>query len=297
VPFLDEERHLPVFLASVDSQSRLPDRLLLVDDGSTDGSLEVASTFARGREYAEVVERPPQPRGADRLSGAAEYKAFQWAVARLGGAYDLLAKLDADLDLTPETFAELERRFEANERLGVAGVYLSVKSDDGRTLREPCPPYHVRGATKFYRRRCLEEISPVVPILGWDTIDETAARMRGWRSMSFTAPGGDPIHLRPVGGADGQLRAYRRWGACAWAAGFHPAWVALGAVRRAGRRPLLLGGASYLAGWALAAARRLPRAPADVRAHLRREQLSRIRRAVAGRDGSGDAGQLDQQPA
>ena len=51
---------------------------------------------------------------------------------------------------------------------------------------------HVHGATKFFRRACWEQISPVPPILGWDTIDESTARMRGWRTQSFAMPDGDP---------------------------------------------------------------------------------------------------------
>jgi hypothetical protein len=44
--------------------------------------------------------------------------------------------------------------------------------------------------------------------------------------------------------------------------------------------PRLQGGAHYVAGWAGAALRRAPRAEAEVRAHVRREQLRRIGRRL-----------------
>jgi len=52
------------------------------------------------------------------------------------------------------------------------------------------------------------------------------------------------------------------------------------------RRPYVLGGLSYIAGWGLAAARRVPRADPHVRAHCREEQRLRMRRAVASRLGT-----------
>ena len=46
VPVLNEAPFLPRFLASVAHQTRPPDRLVLVDDGSTDNSYEIAREFA-----------------------------------------------------------------------------------------------------------------------------------------------------------------------------------------------------------------------------------------------------------
>ena len=54
VSFLDEERVLPAFLGSVAAQTRPPDRLLLVDDGSRDGSAALAETFARRHDFASL---------------------------------------------------------------------------------------------------------------------------------------------------------------------------------------------------------------------------------------------------
>ncbi|MDQ6805452.1 MAG: glycosyltransferase family 2 protein [Actinomycetota bacterium] len=277
VPFLNEGLYLEGFLSSLERQTRPPDRLLLVDDGSEDASPDIASAFADGHPYASALRRPSRPPEDDRLAGAHEYQAFQWALGHLDGDCDVVAKLDADLELPPKSLATIEARLDSDPQLGIAGAYLSVRGRRGATVREHSPPYHVRGATKFYRRACLRDISPVPAILGWDTIDEAKARMLGWSTASFEVPGGDPIHLRPTGAADGSLRAFWRWGACAYAAGFHPLWVLLGAARRVAIRPPVIGGGAYLTGWVLAALRRPPRAEPRVRSYLRHEQLQRLR--------------------
>jgi biofilm PGA synthesis N-glycosyltransferase PgaC len=277
VPFLNEEAHLGVLLDSIERQSRPPERLLLVDDGSSDGSAEIVSRFASRHSFASSLARPPRPPARDRLATASEFEAFQWAAEQLDGEFDVVAKLDADIDLTPETLATVDREMTADEQLGIAGVYLSVAGPLGELIRERCPPYHVRGATKFYRRACLEEIAPIEAILGWDTIDELKARMHGWRTASFGVPGGDPVHLRPTGADGGSLRAFQRWGVCAYAAGAHPLWMLLGTARRVTDRPRVLGAAAYLGGWVLAVLRRQPRAEPAVRAQARREQLRLMR--------------------
>jgi poly-beta-1,6-N-acetyl-D-glucosamine synthase len=274
--FLDEEEHLERFLRSVAAQTRPPDRLLLVDDGSRDRSPEIAEAFAAGHPYAVAVRRPPRPPQRDRLAGAPELHAFQWTVDRLDGAFDVVGKLDADLDLAPALLETAERAFLADPRLGLTGAFLWSPGVDG-PRRDPTPAYHVRGATKLYRAACLRQISPLPAILGWDTIDEVHARKLGWRTESFDTPGAPTLHLRPTGTHDGLARGYRRWGECAWAYGSHPLHVAAVAVARMRRRPYVVGGLNYAAGWALAAARRRPRAGADVRAFCRAEQARRAR--------------------
>jgi len=280
IPFLNEEHYLGTLLESISSQSRQPDELLLVDDGSADDSASIATEFAAQHPYCRVLRRDARPSEQDRLARAAELVAFQWAVEKLVSPYEIVAKLDADLRLTPEVFAAVEDHFLEDPGLGLAGPFLSVVYPTGGIGRERCPPDHVRGATKFYRRECYEQIVPLPATLGWDTLDEVKARMHGWRTASFSIPGGDPLHLRPTGVYDGALRSYRRSGLGTYAYGAHPLHVVLRAVRRIKDPPPVLGALNFLFGWANAALRRVPRAEPEVRAFVRREQLRRIRNLV-----------------
>jgi poly-beta-1,6-N-acetyl-D-glucosamine synthase len=278
--FLDEEKHLPTFLASLEAQSRPPDRLLLVDDGSSDGSGALADAFAAGHSFASVIHRPRRSATRDRLARAAELSAFQWALGHATEPFDLIGKIDADLRLTPLTFAHLEACFRADAQLGVVGPFLSEASAEGEQVRDSHPVDHVRGALKLYRRECLDQMLPLPEILGWDTIDEITARMHGWATRSVACPDGDPLHLRPTGTHDGVVRAYRRWGACAWGYGAHPLHVLLSAIRRIRSYPIVVGGASFFVGWAAAGLRAEPRARVEVRRFGRREQVRRMCRLL-----------------
>jgi glycosyltransferase involved in cell wall biosynthesis len=290
VLFLNEERLLPRMLDSLGSQRRPPDLLLLVDDGSTDDSPALAAAFAGRHDWVRVLERPRRTAVGDRLAQAAELVAFQWAAEQAtanGRTFDVIAKLDADLDLPPDFFDRIMSAFESDLSLGMAGAPLSVARVTGEPAREHSKPGHLRGATKFYRRECFDQISPVPPILGWDTIDETRARMRGWDIRTVEFPDAQPVHLRPTGSHDGALRGFYRRGVAAWGYGAHPAHVAASAALRTRHRPHVLGGVAYLLGWGSALLRRAPRAEPEVRRFLRQEQLHRLRCIVARRRSDG----------
>jgi glycosyltransferase involved in cell wall biosynthesis len=277
VPFLNEEDHIGTLLASIAAQQRLPDRLLLVDDGSTDSGPALATEFIETAGYAELVRLPRRPPERDRMVRAHELRAFESGLA-LADDYDVVAKLDADLELPPDFLAELERQFEADPRLGMAGAYLSAAGEDGTLRRQRCPPEHVEGENTFYRRECLADIWPLPPILGWDTIDEVRARMKGWRTSSVSVPSGDPVHLRRMGSHDGVLRGYRRAGLAAYAYGAHPLHVLLAGIDRMRETPRVVAGLNYLAGWLMAMIRRVPRAERELRRHVRAENRQRLRR-------------------
>jgi glycosyltransferase involved in cell wall biosynthesis len=276
--FLNEEPYLRRTLASLAAQTRPPDRLLLVDDGSTDGSGELAEEFAAAHDWARAVRRPPRPPQRDRLADAAEIRAFAWGLEQLDPGWDVVGKLDADMELTPQVLAGVESELEADPGLGLTGPLIAEPDAQGRPERKPCGPEHVEGSTKFYRRECFEQIAPLPAFLGWDTIDESRARLHGWGTRSFETLGGDPLHMRPMGAHDGRLRAYRRWGLCAYAYGAHPAHVVAYGARLGRQRPYVAGGLSYLAGWAAAALRGVPRAEPELRAFVRRDQWRRMTR-------------------
>jgi poly-beta-1,6-N-acetyl-D-glucosamine synthase len=280
VSFLDEAEHLPKLLASIAAQTQLPDQLVLVDDGSVDASFEIADSFAREYAWARTLRRPTRRPSKDRLVDASVLRAFQEGVKQLEEPWDIVAKLDADLELNADLFRSVRQRFAEDRGLGITGSYLSAPRRDGRLRREHRPADHVHGPNKFYRRACFEQISPLPAILGWDTIDDLRARLHGWRTESFIPDSGESIHLRPMGAHDGRIRAYRRWGRCAWGYGSHPLWVALGSVYRMRARPYVLGGLGYLSGWLAAAVHRYPRAEPAVRMQARREELAELRQRL-----------------
>lgn len=277
--FLNEEAYLPTFLSSLAEQSRPPDRALLVDDGSSDRSADIAARFAAEHPWAEVLRRPVRAPESDRLASASVWTAFEQAAWRLlaESHFDVVAKLDTDLRLTPNTLADVEAALAADPGLGLTGPYLAEADGSGRVKRLRWRPEHVGGAVKFYRRECWEQVYPLPPLLNLDMMDEVKARSLGWRTASFDGSDGDPLHLRPHGTHDGALRGFRRWGRGDYVSGSHPLLVVFVGLQRMTQYPPIIGSLNYFSGWAAAALRRAPRFDPVLRALRRREQMDRVK--------------------
>ncbi len=89
IPARDEERRLPALLASLASQRPRPDEVIVVDDGSTDSTAEVARAWG-----ARVVTAPSPP-----LDWAGKPWALVTGVEATSGEW--LVFLDADCRLAP----------------------------------------------------------------------------------------------------------------------------------------------------------------------------------------------------
>jgi biofilm PGA synthesis N-glycosyltransferase PgaC len=277
-PVRNEAVHIARTARAVAAQTRPPDLWLVVDDGSNDGTLEVLEALAADIPYLRVLATPSDhtQAGPDRLALAAEARAFNWALAQVElDRYRYVAKLDGDIELPPDYFERLLQRFEEQLDLGIAGGMLLEPGRDGWRPQR-VPEYHVRGALKLYRRTCFEAIGGIEERLGWDTIDETYARLRGFTTRSF----GDLVarHHRPEATAEGTLRGRARHGQCAYIVHYGLPWVVLRSVKEAASWPPGLSGAAFLYGYLRSATRREPRVDdPEFRRLVRRELRDRLR--------------------
>lgn len=200
-PVKDESRFVERTLRSMAAQTHRPERWVIVDDASSDGTLPIVESFAREHAWIRVVRR--QQRGA-REPGAAVMHAFYAGLALAREVdHDYVVKLDCDVDLPPDYFGRILHAFDARPRLGIAsGVYLEEGQAGWTPIR--MPEYHAAGACKVIRRRCFDEIGGFVSARGWDTVDEIRARSAGWATTHF--PDLEFLHLKPEGSGIGSVR-------------------------------------------------------------------------------------------
>ncbi|MBV9802220.1 MAG: glycosyltransferase family 2 protein [Solirubrobacterales bacterium] len=277
-PVRNEAVHIERVVRSVAAQELRPARWIVLDDNSTDGTRELLEALAEEVPFMEVHAlgaRAPHAGARDRLARAAAPRNFNLGLAMADWRdYTHVMKLDGDIELAPNYLRELVERFAADPRLGLAGGVLVEPLPDG-FRRIAIPRHHVHGALKCYTRTCFESIGGVQERLGWDTIDETYARMRGFRTTSFEDL--VSVHNRPWGSADGALRGVTRLGECAYITHYSPLWVAMRTVKLAARRPRGLQGAAYAFGYVRAFARRRQRVhDPEYRRFTRRELRQRL---------------------
>jgi biofilm PGA synthesis N-glycosyltransferase PgaC len=281
-PVRNEVDHIAAVARAVAAQELAPARWIVIDDGSSDGTLELLRELQHEIDFLTVLQAPryaPEEAGEsprDRLAHAIEVRNFNLALAQAGGDdYTHVMKLDGDIELPPHYLRVLMERFAQDPSLGLAGGVLVEPTADGGVRKIKIPANHIHGALKCYSRACFTAIGGVQERLGWDTIDETYARMRGFRTQSF--PDLVSIHHRPLASADGALRGHARHGECAYIAHYGPLWVTLRSFKVARRRPPVLSGAAFLYGYLRAATRRVERVPdPDYRRFARRELRTRM---------------------
>jgi glycosyltransferase involved in cell wall biosynthesis len=260
-PVRNEAAHIERVVRAVAAQELPPARWIVVDDGSDDGTRERLEELAAGVPFMRVVATPPDFTAAasgDRLAAAAAPRAFNFGLAAAGGpdGFTHIGKLDGDTELPPDYFERLLDEFRANPRLGIGGgIRLEREGDRWQML--PIPRTHVPGALKLYTRECFAAIGGMLEILGWDAVDETYARMRGYETASF--PALQTWHHRPWGTADGRLRGRVRYGHSSYVARQGALWVTLKSAKVARMPPRGLSGVAFLYGYVRAWARSAPR--------------------------------------
>jgi GT2 family glycosyltransferase len=275
-PVRNEIGHFERVAEAVAAQTRPPDVWLVADDTSDDGTRELARRLEREISFMRVVqiERSAE-RHPDRLALALEARAFNEAL-REAGAYTHLGKLDGDIELPAEYFERALREFDQRPSLGITGG--SIVEPTGRSgawVRVTAPDTHVHGALKLYSRACFDAVGGIHERLGWDTIDETYARMRGFET--YRLPDVVAKHHRPGGSAQGKLRGRARHGECAYIARYGLPWVALRSAKVGMRSdPHIISGLAFLYGYLRAALRRSPRVEdEEFAAFVRRELRDR----------------------
>lgn len=277
-PVRDEADSLPRTAASLLAQTHRPAQWVLVDDGSTDGTLAIAQSLAAEHDWISVVQSGAVHR---RARGAAVVRAFHQGRSRLGVRPEVTVKLDCDLFLPAHYFAWVCATFARDPAAGIVGGVLLVPVD-GR-WRPDGAPHHVGGPVKAYRTRCLDDIGGLRPAMGWDGIDEYAASARGWRVHVLTEL--SVLHYKPRGSKQPWYQARWEEGRGNAYMGYLPSFLLLRAVfRMAVEPPPLAGGLVLAAGFAHARLTGVAQVDDDLAvAALRAEQRARMRALLRGR--------------
>lgn len=275
-PAHNEEAFIEKTLNSMSAQTFLPERWIIVDDGSLDRTREIIQGYARRFPWIELVQRPPR---LDR-SFAGKVHAFNAGLEQVQSVpFDIIGNLDADLSFDPEYLEFLIGKFAEDPRLGVAGTPFT--EDDGYdTARHSFEgENHVAGGCQLFRRRCFEDVGGYIPnpAGGIDWIAVTTARMKGWKVRSF--PEKRFHHYRTLGTAGrGPLRALFSYGEKDYYLGGSPVWQLFRVAYRMTKKPVLMGGLALLSGYIWAALRRVNRVVSpELMCFHRHEQMKKLR--------------------
>ena len=274
-PARNEEAFIETTIQCVIRQSRPPLRWIVVSDGSTDGTDAIVKEYAEKYNWIELITMPVHN---DRHF-ASKVNSFNRGYESLKKEkYDVIGNLDADISFNSDYFEFLLKKFEENDRLGVAGTPFieNGKHYDYKFTNIE----HVSGACQLFRRECFEEIGGYIPIKsgGIDWVAVTTARMRGWETRTFTEK--TCLHHRKIGTGNTEgLLTWFRQGRKDYSLGNHPLWESFRTLYQMIKKPYVIGGAFLLFGFAWAGVKGVERPiSGDLVQFVRKEQIARLKK-------------------
>ncbi len=177
VPVFDVEDYLPEALDSVLAQTHPALEVVVVDDGSTDGSGALADEYAARDPRVRVVHTGNRGLGAARNEGLRHVRG------------ELLAFADSDDVVPPEAYAVLHRQL---RRTGADFVTGSVARWDGERLTE------LPWMRRLHQRRTTEVVESHPEILGDVFAWNKLYRRDFWEGVGLAWPEGIRYEDQPT---------------------------------------------------------------------------------------------------
>lgn len=178
-PLRNEAAHLPRLIDSVLGQTVRPRTWVIVDDGSTDRTADIATECARQHDFIRLVSLP----AAGGRDFASKVRAFRVGVEHVDlRALGFVGNLDGDVSLPPDYYQRLVVEFQADSALGIVGGGVLEALDGVFRPRTENRESDVAGAAMLFRVACYVQVGGYRPLAcgGEDTAVQYAARRHGW---------------------------------------------------------------------------------------------------------------------
>lgn len=271
-PVRDEGIYIEKTIYSVINQTITPVEWVIVDDGSSDNTGKIIDEYARRYQWIHTLHR--ENRGFRKAGGGVIEAFYDGYNALLATNWDFIVKLDGDLTFEKDYFEKCYSYFSNIKNLGIGGGMIYHIVEGGLQLEEN-PIFHVRGATKIYKKECWDVIGGLIKAPGWDTLDEVKANMEGWHTQSFIDI--KVIHHRYTGAADGSWKNWVKNGIANYISGYHPLFMFSKCLKRIFKKPYILGSAGLFYGFMMGYLKNIPQIDdKDLIKYLRRQQLNRL---------------------
>jgi len=270
----NEEAHIATTIESVLSQTVLPNRWIIVSDGSRDRTDEIVQKYARRHGFIRFL-RAGRPPGR---SFRCKVMALRAGCVLLEGIdYEFIGNLDADVSVCNTYFEDIIHHFEKRSGLGLTGGFVCEERDGQFQNRTINRVYSVAHAAQLMRRECYESMGgyAVLEYGGEDWHAQTSLRMMGWSVEAL--PELKVLHHRGTGKGSNLMRHRFRQGRMDYAFGSVGLFEIVKCLRLLPDEPFLIGAIARLLGffWSWVCREERPVSGKFI-AFLRREQNERL---------------------
>jgi glycosyltransferase involved in cell wall biosynthesis len=193
----NEEKYITKTLESVIHQTILPQRWVIVSDGSTDRTDDIVKDYVARYGFIHFMRKDKKE---DRNFWSKEFALSEGFQLLANVDYSFYCTLDADVSFDETYFQAILNKFHENPNLGIAGgIRLNYYND--KLHKEISGISNVVGSVQFFRKECFESIggfflSQNSGSVG-DAVLEKKAKKNGWTVQSF--PELQIYHYRETG--------------------------------------------------------------------------------------------------
>ena len=194
IPAHNEEQYIGLTLDSLVNQTVLPNKIIVVNDNSTDKTAEIVMAYAEKNSFISLVEKKSD---AVHLPGSKVIQAFHEGEKHIDDNYDIIVKADADLIFPNNYFETIIKHFQSDSTIGMVGGFAYIEKNGEWFLENLTDNDHIRGAFKAYKKECFKQIDGLKPAMGWDTVDELLCKFYNWKVKTDESL--HVKHLKPTG--------------------------------------------------------------------------------------------------
>lgn len=245
----NEEDYIRNTMESVINQTILPEKWVLVNDGSNDRTPQIIESYQN--KYPWILKIDLNDRGYY-LPGEGIVKAFYKGFDLIKDMdWDFIIKMDCDLSFETDYIEKLLNEFFLNPKLGIAsgGIYNVIS--ENKIIKEKGKEDHPWGAAIMYYKDCFNQIGGIQPTLGWELASVINAQIHGWSTKCFS----NLVlhHYRLTGNRHGGLTKGRfRHGRNLYRFGYPLYYTFLKAFNRMLEKPYFIGSTAIIIGYIFA---------------------------------------------
>ena len=252
IPAYNEEKFISQTLQSLVAQTVLPNKVVVVNDNSTDKTPEIIQEFVDKYNWIEMITRKSD---AIHLPGSKVINAFNEGLKSLDDDYDFIIKADSDLIFPSNYFETIIKHFQSDTTIGMVGGFCYIEKNGNWILENLTDKDHIRGALKSYRKETFKQIGGLKPAMGWDTVDELLCKFYNWKIKTDQSL--HVKHLKPTGANYNKAARYKQ-GEAFYSLGYGFWITAIASVKLAflKKKPLLF--VDYISGFLKAKSEKKP---------------------------------------
>lgn len=209
IPAHNEEENILPCLESLKNQTFQDFKCVLVNDGSTDKTQEIAELYKVQSTKYKVLNLEK----SEHQPGAKVVRTFNKGLETENlENFDVVCKFDADIVFPSNYLEKVNEVYEKNPNAGMVSGLVYIRSSVIPRNEESHSDFlnknndwifenlssknHVRGPIKSYRKELFLKMNGLRAVLGWDNIDVMLCKMHGFETVTIKELW--VKHLRPT---------------------------------------------------------------------------------------------------